>query len=388
MAKKSKAVSVEFWKLDWTTNSGLSFEEAVLNIMDPSRTVSSRNMVVPDGYVRVTQFDKLGDGYMGQFRRFRTDQLPKIGHRNVDDVREVEMDDQEAIMETLIFGYFPVPQVLILHVNRDAGGLNRLLRCIEKTSPLKTIGGHPIIDPEREKKSQSFGRISVAELTIVRPNEVQVNANQLSVEGALVTNAKTQWALTGALTVRTELRLNKSRRGTLRDVVDAFKNLANNPSANVEAARLEGRDRDNDPMMVDLVNDRMRDKIVVNSAGLLSDDDVREAISRAWTKRKEVVATGICVHQFVSEEVLGKVANKIAEKILDVSAISIGFMAAALSILLAAQHIPAAERLKAHGKFKTLIDYYSKAIAGGFLSVTTSLATMGSDGLGLDNHLR
>ncbi len=79
---------------------------------------------------------------------------------------------------------------------------------------------------------------------------------------------------------------------------------------------------------------------------------------------------------FVNGQRQWDISVSLSSPLVNVIAISVGFLAAALSILLTAQSLPALDRLKTSNEFNTLVDYHWSAIRLGLISVALCMLVL------------
>lgn len=94
-----------------------------------------------------------------------------------------------------------------------------------------------------------------------------------------------------------------------------------------------------------------------------------------WERRYPffIAAVSTCFWFLLYRESRGRIAYDLSSPLLNVVAISVGFMGAALSILLTAQHVPSLDKLKQTDQFVELVEYHWSGIRLGFLCVAVCL---------------
>lgn len=94
-------------------------------------------------------------------------------------------------------------------------------------------------------------------------------------------------------------------------------------------------------------------------------------LERRYPAYVAVVASAATAHLTSTDKI--SVVKELASPVISILAIQVGFVAAALTILLTAQGLHILRRLKKAKSFRLLVDYHWSAILAGFFSAVLTL---------------
>lgn len=169
-ALQDKKYTIDFFQISLQPTANTPSVEKGLELVTRSKTSSALSI---GGYTREIwkpQARKNSDGtsYAGQFRKFRTDDLPEIGSAG-EDASEIELDEDEGLVERNFFVFYPKNQILGWCRNSHGNTPNQFARFLSSLWLTKVEAG-PLLQPDAAKRLMHRGvELKRIKLVIPRP---------------------------------------------------------------------------------------------------------------------------------------------------------------------------------------------------------------------------
>ncbi len=249
-----------------------------------------RNFEVEDGYVRLHDWRVEEGNASGAMLRLRTDGNARIGHIETDDLRDIELRSGEALVDYSCFRYFGEFKTLVLHRNRDAGNEMRLRHYLEKQCNVGPIDFQVLVSADALALFEQMQEITVAEVTIAIPTNLSAETGGRNVSvGDQIDLARRS----GAATFTTRLSMDRTRRSLMPDVVrNWIKTYLRDDGETVRSAEVRGRiNRGEDVRTIDLIHDRLRERVRLESLGQKPElPDFYAALDKAYRNRRDEIS--------------------------------------------------------------------------------------------------
>lgn len=181
---QDKKYTIDFFQLSLQPTSSIPSVGKGLEIIAGAKKSSPLSI---GGYTReiwkpLVRKHTDGPCFAGQFRKFRTDDLPEIGSTG-EDASEIELDDDEGLVERNFFIFYPKHQVLAWCRNSHGNTPNQFARFLSSLWSTKVEAG-PILQPDAAKRLMRRGvELKKIKLVIPRPaNPDMYDANEFNRE--------------------------------------------------------------------------------------------------------------------------------------------------------------------------------------------------------------
>ena len=221
----------------------------------------------------------------GEYVKFRDKDLPHIGQMGGDgDEREIDLDDREGLIEKNHFIFYKRHQLLIYQNNKNANTINQFARFFTEATGEVTIF-NPIL------RAESMARLMRGE---VRPKYVEVSYARPTNSEAVASDDWTNKAFgilnaSGGNNALVRISLGRGPRGRFlnQSIKQSIAELID--QTNVSIARLIVDD-DGIEHPIDLIADRLKDKIQVKMEGRYPDrSDIYRQLDEAKRRQNHII---------------------------------------------------------------------------------------------------
>lgn len=164
-----KKYTIDFFKLSFQKSDGArAFVDWCESVIQKSSSPSLR----VSGYTReVWEMGKRGKkeiNYAGQFRKFRTSDLPEVGSAG-EQAAALELAENQGLVERNFFVYYPKRQIIGWCRNFHGSTVNQLCRFLSEIAQDKISAG-PLIEPDAMRRLMRNGvSLKRVVLTVPRP---------------------------------------------------------------------------------------------------------------------------------------------------------------------------------------------------------------------------
>lgn len=273
-----KIMKVDFYRLHQQQDNHIELEGILLNIAR-ARQGEDRNVDVGTTPIRlqeISQSDSLIDGDM---MKIRMDEVPLKVKLN-GEAEAIDLDDDEGIGEETAFLFDPATQVLALQRNRYGVSIGALSSYIEQIGRIEAINFDPVITEEGIRKLERYRDIRTFSFGIAGLERVRVFEREGF--GLEMMNDLARIYQAPSVTIN----MSMSHHGgslvmhTIRQAIRRLLRASRENEANIKKIVLKGRDQDGDPLLVDILEDRMVEY------GEISLDEHRHAL---YTDRRNIL---------------------------------------------------------------------------------------------------
>lgn len=181
---QDKKYTIDFFQLSLQPTSSIPSVEKGFELIAGAKKSSPLSI---GGYTReiwkpLARKHRDGPCFAGQFRKFRTDDLPEIGSTG-EDASEIELEDDEGLVERNFFVFYPKHQVLGWCRNSHGNTPNQFARFLSSLWSTKVEAG-PLLQPDAAKRLMRRGvELKKIKLVIPRPaNPDMYDSNEFNRE--------------------------------------------------------------------------------------------------------------------------------------------------------------------------------------------------------------
>jgi hypothetical protein len=156
-ALQDKVYHIDFFQMSLQSTADIpSVESGFMDIVDDDGETTQALSVA--GYTReIWKMVKRGRGagatYAGQFRKFRTSDLPEIGAAG-EDAEEIELEADQGLVEKNFFVFYPRRQILAWCRNTHGNTAAQFARFLGEMWSTTVIAG-PVLEPDAARRLMS-----------------------------------------------------------------------------------------------------------------------------------------------------------------------------------------------------------------------------------------
>jgi hypothetical protein len=234
-----------------------------------------------------------GTLWEGDVARIRTDEPITRGHAT-GRMEVIPSGKDEGPFDRTAFLYSEPTRTLVLQRNRQGASASVFARFVQVAAE---IDGFVELEPVLNKKAWE----RLGDLQIISKFHVKVaglrNARVLQRQGYGVNSVGSFMEQAHAPTLEIVASMARKRRGTLnvrwvKEAAKRFFRVSSQGATTVTSIELSGRDQNFERDVIDLIHERIFDRIAVNRAAdkTISQKDRLESLYYAWEKRREEIA--------------------------------------------------------------------------------------------------
>lgn len=280
MAAYNRVVNCDFFRVMMPEGAG-DFGDELENALLSRGQVADRNVPSSDDFHRIDSLAKSEGNTFGLFLRLRAINEARVASLNAEGLSDLTLRPNEVLTEFFAFMYVPEFQVVVIHRNRDAGRQGKLERYVEDITGLNPVVLSIVINEDAAGRIHRMGFKSKVELTLARPENM---ASADKSESAFSLAQLSQES--NAAVMRIEVSAGHTKESITKRFVDWVVQLVSREPGAVRAATVRGK-IDDEIVLVDLVKDRMMEKVEVKTEGRsLSIDGVYWALRQAYERRE------------------------------------------------------------------------------------------------------
>lgn len=285
----SKKINIDFYKVELPNSGTKSFEVILQEVMQLQIKDRFREIRFYPVCIHEAQHNLLY-GWEGNMIRLRMNNLPVKGSKS-GRIEDIVFNEDEGIGEQTAFIYNPLTRVLALQSNQAGVSASTFAKYFEEMAAFdEPIGIDPILNPDAMKRLAKVKTVSKFEIRVAGlDNMERFETDDCGVREMIeLTNAFQSPTISLNLSVGGKKRDSLSVEPVIR-AAQALLGRANQNQQQVKTLRISGCTDEDESVYIDLLKDRMREIIEVNSGKKRNFPyyERKQFLQDAWSRRKQ-----------------------------------------------------------------------------------------------------
>ncbi|MUG92821.1 hypothetical protein F7734_10315 [Scytonema sp. UIC 10036] len=286
----SKNLTIDFYKVTVSEESNLSFNDILQKIITISIAQRSQEVRFQPVFLYEAKYG-WEHTWEGEIVRLRMDNIPVKGNL-AGTIEDFKLADDEGIGEQSAFIYHPATRILALQSNKHGVSPGNFAKYFELMIGSNTsIYLDPVLQLDAMQRFNKMNSVSKFHINIAALGNMSIFESSGLEEFANLTK------VFQAPAINMELKVSRQKQSSLsvakvRNAAESLLRISHQNSSQVKTVRISGSSDDNEHIFIDLLKDKMREYIKIQSSSKKRNIPYPErqiALRDAWKKRESEI---------------------------------------------------------------------------------------------------